>query len=334
MFVQTPKRPILPPTPSHSRPCLPPLSSLLNSLVKLPSIADVYRGPYPTPSTSGVQTPTSTSKNEADTSILESKKRKSEDKAYAFISHSPATFPSQEPLIDNAPLARRKRRRTSPNELSILNAEFEIGSTPNKLRRLEISKKVNMTEKAIQIWFQNKRQSLRKQSSQEKEVTELLPVPPSTHIAQPTMVPMVNPVLVPSTPLGIVSSTPVKPQIVKSHSYDGPTPTKAADTLIQDPDSLVDDSILVLNETRKKQPTFLNSTTTSTMTFKLMPNNSSKVKEKLAAINDKENQPAVTKVETKQEPRERQPLGEISANKPKEGVVVQNLLSLRSGSWS
>lgn len=98
-------------------------------------------------------------------------------KDFAFISHSPATFPSQEPAIDNASLARRKRRRTSPNELAILNQEFFLGSTPGKAKRLEISKKVNMTEKAVQIWFQNRRQSIRRLRACEKEVTELPPTP-------------------------------------------------------------------------------------------------------------------------------------------------------------
>lgn len=101
-------------------------------------------------------------------------------KDFAFISHSPATFPSQEPSIDNASLARRKRRRTSPNELAILNQEFILGSTPGKSKRLEISKKVNMTEKAVQIWFQNKRQSIRRLRACEKEVTELPPTPDTT----------------------------------------------------------------------------------------------------------------------------------------------------------
>lgn len=116
-----------------------------------------------------------------------------DSKAYAFISHSPATFPLQEPAIDNAPLARRKRRRTSPNELSILNREFEIGQTPNKMRRIEIAEKLSMSEKAVQIWFQNKRQSYRKQQNNEKEISEL-----------------------PSTPIGIRSSTPVKAAINSS----------------------------------------------------------------------------------------------------------------------
>lgn len=99
---------------------------------------------------------------------------------FAFISYSPATFPSQEPAIDNASLARRKRRRTSPNELAILNHEFCSGSTPGKSKRLEISKKVNMTEKAVQIWFQNKRQSVRRLRACEKDVMELPPTPDTT----------------------------------------------------------------------------------------------------------------------------------------------------------
>ncbi|KAH3673056.1 hypothetical protein WICMUC_003889 [Wickerhamomyces mucosus] len=96
--------------------------------------------------------------------------------AYAFISHSPSTFPSQEPSIDNHQLARRKRRRTSPTELSILQLEFLKGSTPNRQRRIEIANRVNMTEKAVQIWFQNRRQTLRRQSNSEKEVHHLEPI--------------------------------------------------------------------------------------------------------------------------------------------------------------
>lgn len=82
---------------------------------------------------------------------------------FAFISHSPTTYPALEPSIDNAQLARRKRRRTSALELSILENEFSKNSKPTKEQRNDICKRVGMTEKAVQIWFQNKRQSHRKQ---------------------------------------------------------------------------------------------------------------------------------------------------------------------------
>lgn len=150
----------------------------------------------------------------------------SSEKLYAFISHSPATFPSQEPDIDNAPLARRKRRRTSPHELNILNKEFELGSTPNKARRIEIAKVVHMTEKAVQIWFQNKRQALRKQSNVEKEILELPPTDVPIHQqhvqqlqqqkGQLAPIPTATTSHIPLSahsqePAPIVSSTPTKP---------------------------------------------------------------------------------------------------------------------------
>ncbi|ANZ76272.1 BA75_02361T0 [Komagataella pastoris] len=91
-------------------------------------------------------------------------------KLFAFISHSPETFPLQEPTIDNAQLARRKRRRTSPAELFILKEEFSKGSTPNRARRKEISRRVNMTDKAVQVWFQNRRQSMRKHNQAKQEI--------------------------------------------------------------------------------------------------------------------------------------------------------------------
>ncbi|KAK9470166.1 Homeodomain-like protein, partial [Dipodascopsis tothii] len=81
---------------------------------------------------------------------------------YAFISHSPTTYPLQEPEIDNAPLVRRKRRRTSPTELQILYSEFKKCTKPPRHVRQDIARRVGMTEKAVQIWFQNRRQSYRR----------------------------------------------------------------------------------------------------------------------------------------------------------------------------
>lgn len=238
----------------------------------------------------------------ADTSILELRKASKSnsssstslvsigsDKAYAFISHSPATFPLQEPSIDNAPLARRKRRRTSPNELNILNKEFALGTTPNKSRRLEIAAKVSMTEKAVQIWFQNKRQSIRKQLSLEKEITVLPPTPvhhqpqpqphphphpqphphqismqapSSTTTTTTTQPPVLNHTL--SSPM-IISSTPTKPLINKSLSFmESSTPLKP--TPLPQPRSY---SIPVFKNVSTPMPSKINnvSSTTSPITF-------------------------------------------------------------------
>lgn len=95
----------------------------------------------------------------------------SQTKMYAFISHSPQTYPSNEPNIDNMPLARRKRRRTLVSELGILQGYFNMCKTPTRNMRLEIAQKVNMDEKSVQIWFQNRRQSMRRGERGIKQVT-------------------------------------------------------------------------------------------------------------------------------------------------------------------
>lgn len=92
-------------------------------------------------------------------------------RAFAFITHSQETFPTKEPKIDNAPLARRKRRRTSTQELNILQAEFNQCSAPDKRKRQELAERCNMSEKAIQIWFQNKRQASKRQRTCAQKVT-------------------------------------------------------------------------------------------------------------------------------------------------------------------
>lgn len=101
-------------------------------------------------------------------------------RAFAFITHSKDSFGVKEPKIDNAPLARRKRRRTSSHELSILQAEFEKCSTPSKQVRLELAKRCSMTDKAVQIWFQNKRQSMKRVKKAATGTTAAVTPPEST----------------------------------------------------------------------------------------------------------------------------------------------------------
>lgn len=82
----------------------------------------------------------------------------------AIILHSPKSYPTKIPsVVHNAQLARKKRRRTSPMELQILEEEFSRCPKPSKTLREDIARRVDMTEKAVQIWFQNRRQAVRKQ---------------------------------------------------------------------------------------------------------------------------------------------------------------------------
>ncbi|KAL7266319.1 Homeobox protein yox1 [Rhizina undulata] len=84
---------------------------------------------------------------------------------YAFITHSQETLPlNLPPSIDNATLARRRRRRTSAHDQAILEDEYRKCDRPDKPKRKEITSRVQMGEKEVQIWFQNKRQSTRRKS--------------------------------------------------------------------------------------------------------------------------------------------------------------------------
>lgn len=59
-------------------------------------------------------------------------------------------------------LSSGKRTRASGEVLDYLLKEFENNHNPSPEQRKEISDKTNMTEKAVRIWFQNRRAKVRK----------------------------------------------------------------------------------------------------------------------------------------------------------------------------
>ncbi|KAK5746830.1 Homeobox protein yox1 [Elasticomyces elasticus] len=59
---------------------------------------------------------------------------------------------------------RQKRKRTSMEDQSVLEEAYKRDPKPDKAARMEIVKIVNLGEKEVQIWFQNRRQSSRRKS--------------------------------------------------------------------------------------------------------------------------------------------------------------------------
>ncbi|KAK8209602.1 hypothetical protein IWZ01DRAFT_437007 [Phyllosticta capitalensis] len=79
--------------------------------------------------------------------------------SYAFLVSSPDLIQRNlPPNVDNKPLARQRRRRTSPEDQKILETEYQKNSKPDRNERLEIVKRVALGEKEVQVWFQNRRQ--------------------------------------------------------------------------------------------------------------------------------------------------------------------------------
>ncbi|KAL4778204.1 hypothetical protein BJX76DRAFT_153071 [Aspergillus varians] len=85
--------------------------------------------------------------------------------SYAFLVHSQKTLTQNlPPRVDNKLLARQKRRRTSPEDHAILEAEYQRNPKPDKVSRTNIVGRVSLGEKEVQIWFQNRRQNDRRKS--------------------------------------------------------------------------------------------------------------------------------------------------------------------------
>ncbi|KAL3479167.1 hypothetical protein BJX99DRAFT_222619 [Aspergillus californicus] len=85
--------------------------------------------------------------------------------SYAFLVHSQKTLTQNlPPRVDNKLLARQKRRRTSPEDHAILEAEYQRNPKPDKAARTSIVSRVSLGEKEVQIWFQNRRQNDRRKS--------------------------------------------------------------------------------------------------------------------------------------------------------------------------
>ncbi|KAK5797299.1 hypothetical protein F5H01DRAFT_359065 [Linnemannia elongata] len=68
-------------------------------------------------------------------------------------------------VMDNEFYAfKAERKRVSASQLSVLNASFERSYFPSTEERLQLAKQCQMSPRTVQIWFQNKRQSVRARS--------------------------------------------------------------------------------------------------------------------------------------------------------------------------
>ncbi|RGB35062.1 homeobox domain-containing protein, partial [Rhizophagus diaphanus] len=51
----------------------------------------------------------------------------------------------------------KKRIRTTPEQVALLEDTFKTNPSPNSKIREALAEKLNMSERTIQIWFQNRR---------------------------------------------------------------------------------------------------------------------------------------------------------------------------------
>ncbi|KAL2752283.1 hypothetical protein ACRALDRAFT_2055475 [Sodiomyces alcalophilus JCM 7366] len=120
---------------------------------------------------------------------------------------------------------RGKRKRTTARDKYILEAAYQVNPKPDKASRCDLVHRVSLTEKEVQIWFQNRRQNdrrrLRPLSPQDiavlrNSVTHVLRTPAAvTH--SPQVGPQTLQALLPHTDLAWSRALELKQSLVQSH---------------------------------------------------------------------------------------------------------------------
>ncbi|KAI0350050.1 homeobox-domain-containing protein [Trametes cingulata] len=83
---------------------------------------------------------------------------------------------------------RRKRSRTTPEQLAKLEEYFAVDQSPTSARRRDIARELGLDERQTQIWFQNRRAKVKllaKRKARAEERLELLPAAASPALSSP-----------------------------------------------------------------------------------------------------------------------------------------------------
>jgi hypothetical protein len=68
----------------------------------------------------------------------------------------------------------RKRTRTTPQQLDVLEKSFIVNPSPNHRTREQLSLQLGMPERSIQIWFQNRRAKVKNQAKRSAQMKDSL----------------------------------------------------------------------------------------------------------------------------------------------------------------
>ncbi|KAI0774979.1 homeobox-domain-containing protein [Trametes elegans] len=75
---------------------------------------------------------------------------------------------------------RRKRSRTTPEQLAKLEEYFAMDQSPTSARRRDIARELGLDERQTQIWFQNRRAKVKMQAKMRARTVEKLEPPPES----------------------------------------------------------------------------------------------------------------------------------------------------------
>ncbi|EZF75935.1 hypothetical protein H105_02641 [Trichophyton soudanense CBS 452.61] len=121
--------------------------------------------PPPTATSQASSTTTTTSSTTAATSTSTAATSTSMASANATSSDSPASRPASRRPPRKSTLTQQqknhKRQRATQDQLVTLEMEFKKNPTPTAAVREQIAEDINMTERSVQIWFQNRRAKIK-----------------------------------------------------------------------------------------------------------------------------------------------------------------------------
>ncbi|KAL0083763.1 hypothetical protein J3Q64DRAFT_1641798 [Phycomyces blakesleeanus] len=87
-------------------------------------------------------------------------------------SHQKSDKEEKAAIKSNAAAAARKRMRATPKQLELLEKTFSINPSPNNRMREQMSKELAMSERSIQIWFQNRRAKQQQLQQQQQQLQQ------------------------------------------------------------------------------------------------------------------------------------------------------------------
>ncbi|CEJ01161.1 hypothetical protein G6F70_008012 [Rhizopus microsporus] len=93
-------------------------------------------------------------------------------------------------LYESDEPVKAKRKRASPSQLYILNRVFQQTCFPSTELRIELGKRLGMSPRTVQIWFQNKRQSTRTRErvTPQQQRRSMFVSPPVSPLPSPSLI--------------------------------------------------------------------------------------------------------------------------------------------------
>ncbi|KLO14598.1 homeobox-domain-containing protein [Schizopora paradoxa] len=128
------------------------------------------------------------------------------------LDHSP-----QEPSPVDFPIVKKKRKRADAAQLKILNEVYNRTAFPTTEERMDLAKKLDMSARSVQIWFQNKRQASRQNRNSANTMPPMMHHPYNSAMPSSSNHP----------PLDIVHPTPHRGEISVSPASHGSYPSRS-----------------------------------------------------------------------------------------------------------